>query len=96
MGHAPFQYPTPDGYPEEASPWMGTLWWRFRFAVDLAAGRIAGTAVDLRRLRAELGGGDALLAHLLGRRPSSEEAAGRGAPERALALALASPAFQRY
>ena len=25
MGHAPFQYPTPDGYPEEAAPWMGTM-----------------------------------------------------------------------
>ncbi len=96
MGHAPFQYPTPDGYPDEASPWLGTLLWRFRFAVDLAHGRIAGTRLDARRLRAQLGGRDTLWAHLLGRRPTPEEAAGAGSPAMDLALALASPAFQRY
>jgi hypothetical protein len=25
LGHAPFRYPTPDGYPEEASHWQSTL-----------------------------------------------------------------------
>jgi len=33
MGHAPFHFPTPDGYPEEATPWLGTLLWRWNFAV---------------------------------------------------------------
>src|SRR6202035_5212738 len=28
MGQGVFQYPTPDGYPDKASPWMGTLLWR--------------------------------------------------------------------
>jgi hypothetical protein len=36
MGHAPFNYPTPEGYPDQASPWMGTLLWRWNFAVALS------------------------------------------------------------
>ncbi len=104
MGHAPFQYPTPDGYPEAGAPWLGTLLWRWSFAVALAGGRIPGTSIDLDALRAALGA-DGLKAHLLGRRPSPAELAddvdpegrqGRIVPDMDLALVLASPAFQRY
>jgi len=38
MGQGVFEYPTPDGYPDEASPWMGTLLWRWNFSFALAAG----------------------------------------------------------
>ena len=96
MGHAPFQYPTPDGYPDKASPWYGTLLWRWSFASALAEGRIAGTRIDLDRLGIDLGGGDGLRAHLLGRLPTAEEAAIGGGPEQILTLLLAAPAFQRY
>ncbi len=95
MGHAPFQYPTPDGYPDDEAPWHGTLLWRWSFAAAFAGGRIPGTSIDLPRLAADLGGGEGLAAHLLGRRPRAPELAGAGAPERSLALTLASPAFQR-
>ncbi len=45
MGHAPFQYPTPDGYPNDAGPWLGTLLWRWQFAAALVEGRIHGTSL---------------------------------------------------
>jgi len=95
MGHAPFQYPTPDGYPLEEQPWLGGLLWRWNFALALQHGAIKGTRIDAAALRQRLGGDDALAAHLLGRAPSDAE---RGILEQsgnALALLLCSPAFQR-
>lgn len=47
LGHAPFQYPTPDGYPEEPAPWMGTLLWRWNFAVALVGNRLGATRTDV-------------------------------------------------
>ncbi len=97
MGHAPFQYPTPDGYPDDESPWHGTLLWRWSFAVALAGGELPGLSPDLGRLRADLGGAGGLAAHLLGRRPTAGEAPDPGGdPATTLALLLASPGFQRY
>lgn len=100
MGHAPFQYPTPDGYPEEASPWYGTLLWRWNFATALAEGRLPGVELDLPGLIENLGGIQPLQAHLLGRQPTAEELHGTTAeaapPQMTLALTLASPGFQRY
>ena len=104
MGHAPFQYPTPDGYPEDGTPWLGTLLWRWSFAVALAGGRIAGTRLDLDALR-ETFGDEGLKAHLLGHLPPPEAISTGVAPEgrqrklvatTELALLLASPTFQRY
>ena len=99
MGQALFQCPTPDGYSAEAAPWVGTLLARWRFASDLARDGLAGTRVDLDALAGAAGGGLRLLAHLVGRRPAPREesawvAAGGG--RHALALLLASPAFQRF
>lgn len=94
MGHAPYQYPTPDGYPDEAQPWLGTLLWRWHFAAALAEGAVAGTRVDWGRLAAGFGGPHGLLKHFWGRQPSEDE---REVLEAAsYALALASPAFQRH
>ncbi|MCC6739897.1 MAG: DUF1800 domain-containing protein [Planctomycetia bacterium] len=50
MGQAPFQHPTPDGYPDEAMPWLGTMLWRWNFALALVTNNIGGTSVDLPRL----------------------------------------------
>ena len=92
MGHAPFRYPTPDGYPERASQWMGTMLWRWNFASALAEGRIGGTRIDLKELTTHIGDERALAATLLGRQASeSEIAAHRNS---GLAALLASPAFQ--
>jgi len=94
LGEVPFQYPTPDGYPDEATPWLGTLLWRWQFATALVRGRIDGTRIDAARLASRAGGDAALFAHLLGRRPTDAELhAGRGVRHR-LALALSSPGFQ--
>ncbi len=98
MGHAPFQYPTPDGYPIEASAWQGALFWRWKLAGALADGHVAGTSIDAARLSERLGGARGLVAHLLGRQPDEREErlflAGSTRVPR-LGLLLASPAFQR-
>jgi len=96
MGQAPFQHPTPDGYPEHAAAWTGTLLWRWRFAAVLASGEIAGTRIEAAALSQRLDGAAGTLAQLLGRAPDAAELeAANAAGEDALALALASPAFQR-
>jgi uncharacterized protein (DUF1800 family) len=95
MGHAPFAYPTPDGYPQEPSPWMGTLLWRWNFAVALSENRIEGTKVDNPLLLERLGGDEALVAHLLRRSPAPIEIDCYHSSEAGLALMLASPEFQR-
>ncbi len=94
MGHAPFSYPAPDGYPLESAPWMGTLLWRWNFAIDLAAGRLKGTRIDSDGLLAQLGGRKALLAHLLGRVGNETEVSALLATQQPLALSMACPAFQ--
>jgi uncharacterized protein (DUF1800 family) len=94
MGQVPFGYPTPDGYPEQADPWLGTLLWRWNFAVALSRNRMKGTRVDFTALRRNAGGDDALMAHVLGRKPSAEEAQAYHDSGEGLALLLASPAFQ--
>jgi uncharacterized protein (DUF1800 family) len=95
MGHAPFQYPTPDGYPEEPSPWMGGLLWRWNFAAALSENRIPRTTIDPAKLAELHGGEDGLMAHLLGRRPTGTEREGARRSGAGLALMLASPGFQR-
>jgi uncharacterized protein (DUF1800 family) len=95
MGQAPFNYPTPEGYPEQAGPWMGTLLWRWNFAAALSQNRIKGTQVSLDDLRKHAGGDEALMAHLLGRKATATESDAYRESGAGLALLLASPAFQR-
>jgi len=95
MGHAPFQYPTPDGYPLEEQPWLGTLLWRWNFALALQAGQLRGSVVDWPKLLASFGGAPAVAANVLGRQPSELESTIIGQSNAPLALMLASPAFQR-
>jgi uncharacterized protein (DUF1800 family) len=95
MGHVPFQYPTPDGYPDEEAPWLGSLMWRWVFAKNLVGNRIEGTRIDAGKLRARIGDDEALMAHILGRRSTIDEAYGYHSTPAGLALMLASPAFQR-
>jgi len=95
MGHAPFNYPTPDGYPEPAAPWLGTLLWRWNFALAVSENKIKGTKIDFATLQKNAGGDAGLMAHLLGRKPTAEEAQAYHDSDAGLALMLASPAFQR-
>ncbi len=103
LGQPLFRHPTPDGYPDEAAPWMGTLLWRWTFAAQLARGEVAGVRVDVQGLQAMFGGAPSLAragSYLLGRALTPAE---RRALEPAwaddrrlgLGLLLASPAFQR-
>ena len=95
LGHAPFRYPTPDGYPEEATHWKSTLLWRWNFAAELAENRIKGTDIEFEKLRGQLGGDDALMATFFGRRPDAAERAAFHEAGSGLALLVAAPAFQR-
>jgi uncharacterized protein (DUF1800 family) len=100
MGQGLFQYPTPDGYPDEAAPWLGTLLWRWNFAFALAEGEIPSVAVPLDRLMEAIGGVSAkeLLPHFIGRAGTEAELrALSNSTNRAemVGLILASPAFQR-
>ena len=96
MGQAPFQYPTPEGYPDEEASWLGTLLWRWNFAAALAGNRIEGTEVRADRLREALGGEEGVRSHLLGRLATADERAILDASPDSLALLIASPGFQRY
>jgi uncharacterized protein (DUF1800 family) len=95
LGHAPFRYPTPDGYPEEATHWKSTLLWRWNFAAAFAENRIKGTQIAYDDLREKLGSDDALIATFLGRQPTTEERTAFQQSGAGLALLIASPAFQR-
>ncbi|HJL04831.1 MAG TPA: DUF1800 domain-containing protein [Polyangiaceae bacterium LLY-WYZ-15_(1-7)] len=94
MGQRPHRHPTPDGYPLEARPWLGSLSARWRFAHALAHGRLDDTdPVALGPLPALP---DADARHLLGRAPTAAERAAFAplAPADRLAAILSSPAYQ--
>lgn len=95
MGHAPFQHPTPDGPPDEAPPWLGTLYWRWSFAMALCSNRIKGTEFPGEELKRTAASDSELIARFLGRTPSDLETHTFSPTPEGVALILASPAFQR-
>ncbi len=95
MGHRPFAWPTPDGYPQSGRAYLPSLLGRFQLARLLGEGELAGAPFDATRLARACGGGH-VFAHLTGRAPNpTERDVLAGDPKRAVALALSSPAFQR-
>jgi uncharacterized protein (DUF1800 family) len=96
MGQLPFQYPSPDGYPLEAQPWLGTLLWRWNLALAVQHGDLKGTTVASDALETQLGGRAGLAAHLLGRVATPRELELLDGAPAPLALLLSSPAFQRF
>ncbi|MDB5290568.1 MAG: hypothetical protein JWL69_1809, partial [Phycisphaerales bacterium] len=112
MGQGVFQYPTPDGYPDKTSPWLGTLLWRWNFAFALSAGGVTSVEAPLPKLLAAVGAtGDSpevkLFEHFTGHAPTDEQRkalaeATEGKPKGAeaakelIGLIIASPSFQRY
>lgn len=95
LGHAPFRYPTPDGYPEEAPHWQSTLLWRWNFAAALAENRIGGTRIMFEELRRKIGGDESVIATFFGRKPTGAESAAYQGSGAGVALLVAAPAFQR-
>lgn len=79
MGQAPFQHPTPDGYPDEAAPWLGTLLWRWNFALALTSNQVPSVDVEPLKLLHAIGGtADSLhparlLPHFIGRAGAQSE-----------------------
>jgi uncharacterized protein (DUF1800 family) len=104
MGQPLFQWPTPDGFPDRASAWNGTLLTRWRFALALTNNQLAGTSLDLPALLAasnglgQAGRLDQLATLLLGN-PLPPGTAGQrlaafDSNEGLVAALLGSPAFQ--
>jgi uncharacterized protein (DUF1800 family) len=55
LGQPLFGWPRPDGFPEKPQPWMGNLLGRWNVALQLTAGQINNTHVDLGSLVASAG-----------------------------------------
>ncbi len=94
MGQAPSEYPTPDGFPLEQEPWIGSLFWRWNIAVSMSRGRVPGTRIDRDAYETRTGSLEASLAHLFGHRASDREVELVRASGDPIAVALASPSFQ--
>jgi uncharacterized protein (DUF1800 family) len=111
MGQGPFQYPTPDGYPDRTAPWLGTLLWRWNFAFNAASNQLPTVTVPLDPLAHAIGGNapfqpEQLVSYLIGRKGSEAEIKAitdyqktnrdnNNGHAELVALVLASPAFQR-
>jgi Protein of unknown function (DUF1800) len=82
MGQGPFQYPTPDGYPDDTRHWLGTLLWRWNFAFAVANNQLPSAKVSIDELTAAVNpkgrqGFDAerLLPYFIGRSGTKTELA---------------------
>ena len=112
MGQGVFQYPTPDGYPDKTSPWLGTLLWRWNLAFALSANAVPSVHVPLEKLIHALGATgpemiQKLFEHLIGCAATqaqmealTESLEGKSPDIKSApeiaSLILSSPSFQRY
>lgn len=101
MGQPLYEWPMPDGFPERASAWTGSLLARWNFALALAGGTLGATDADLPDLIKRAGQPDqaaAIEATILARKPADSalrrNLLRRTKPEEQAALCLASPDFQ--
>jgi uncharacterized protein (DUF1800 family) len=58
MGQVPFNWPTPDGYPDRSESWQGNLMPRWQFAFALVQNELGRTEVDLPALMSAAGRND--------------------------------------
>ncbi|MBX7133755.1 MAG: DUF1800 domain-containing protein [Fimbriimonadaceae bacterium] len=93
MGQPLHQWPMPDGYPDKAAAWTGSLLARWNYALALTTDRIPGTRIDPKAL-AENGSLARLV--LAGRTEPSVKTVARLSrePDEEAALALMTPEFQ--
>lgn len=108
MGQVPFNWPTPDGYPDRAAAWQGNLMPRWQFALALTRNEFDWTEIDWPTFAAAENPFDLVAASLLGAPlPTAESqpllaairAAGATDEETLPIFAaglLASPSFQWY
>ncbi len=103
MGQGVFQYPTPDGYPDKTSPWLGTLMWRWNLAFALGANAVPSVSVPWDKLLKATGAegsdrADNLFRYFTGHDPTplQSRALASVAPADAPGIILASPSFQKY
>ena len=93
MGQPLHQWPMPDGYPDKAAAWTGSLLARWNYAIALTTGGINGTRVDPDALAK-----NAAVAHLTmpGRDAARTQTVARlsKSPSEEAALALMTPDFQ--
>jgi hypothetical protein len=101
MGQPLFQWPTPDGFPDYAAAWNGSLMTRWRFALALVSDEIAGTVIDWAALSQPIGeasletGLKQFATLLLGRSLPDSLASELPSDEKTLlATLLGSPTFQ--
>lgn len=98
MGQTLYEWPMPDGYPDRAAAWTGSLLARWNFALALAHGKLEGTDTDLKGLHRKSGeasAGPAMRAVLLAQKaPHPAPIAHASTVADATALCLASPDFQ--
>jgi uncharacterized protein (DUF1800 family) len=57
LGHRPFGWPTPDGYPDTAVEWSGNMLGRWNFGLDAMRGSLPDIEIDLGDL-VDAGGAD--------------------------------------
>jgi len=102
MGQGVFQYPTPDGYPDKTSPWLGTLMWRWNLAFSLGANKVPSVTVPWDKLLKATGaqgsdGADKLFRYFAGHDPRPMQSLAMASVSAdAPGIILASPSFQRY
>jgi uncharacterized protein (DUF1800 family) len=82
MGQAPFGYPTPEGYPDDPMRVLGTLLWRWNFALAVSTGALEGVEAPVEVVMEGIVAGEprakedqlgALTRHVLGRGATVEE-----------------------
>jgi uncharacterized protein (DUF1800 family) len=89
MGQPLYQWPMPDGYPDDNDAWSSNILARWNFAMDLAEGRISGTTIEWSNCDAK--------AALLGpdyELPPLEPGQKERSPQHVAALCLMAPDFQ--
>lgn len=55
LGHRPFGWPMPDGYPDTADQWTGSMLGRWNLALDAVDGSLPGVRIDLGALQKAAG-----------------------------------------
>jgi uncharacterized protein (DUF1800 family) len=91
MGQGPKLWPMPDGYPDKADAWTGSMLGRWNFAIALTSGRIDGTSIAADQLGNPIEG---ILARHAGKDDLVAAHVAGLSPAQALCVCLASPEFQ--
>lgn len=100
LGHRPFAWTTPDGYPDTAQEWSGNLVQRWNLCLDAISGAVDGVSINLDDLEAAGNTDDALafFGRLFFKRDLTPEETSifNQQPDfiTQLGLMVASPAFQ--